>query len=503
MERGGGINDYPRAQTLIQRWYDMVAFWMHNPYHEVCRSGFQTRHHRWRLRKPPYDLCLHIMTVDPDETRTAINTALDALERGDRATAQRLAWLAVALAPGSETPWLILAVMASPEESLAYIKKALQINPESKPALQALQWALDRQFAQPIEPEPEPSREQIALPTSPAVPAEPPQEQIQLPTPAPAIPAEPPPEQVQLPTPAPAIPAKPPISVSQSSPPVTERRKFSLSPIRILLFILLGLVVIALITGLTFLRPQFTGMLARFFPGEDCRPSLVLDSRSFEIRTLKPGSDGSLDVPRNQPERAYWVEGTDTNRVFGLSPVPDNLSLVSSLKPEAAATVTGVSCNTVTYSLSAPLQGLPDNASLLDQSTSQITIFIPADAASSGTVIRGELQEETITALNTPDVSALQAEISLLDTTTSPDGSTLTVGISIYNYGQTAATLSTSDVSLTPDAASPLAPVRVEPPLPIEIGPGTTKTIYLTFLRPSTTTATLKVFTVEYELEGY
>jgi hypothetical protein len=266
---------------------------------------------------------------------------------------------------------------------------------------------------------------------------------------------------------------------------------------------LLGLVVIALIAGLTFLRPQLTGLLARFFPGEDCRPSLVLDSRSFEIRTLKPGSDGSLDVPRNQPERAYWVEGTDTNRVFGLSPVPDNLSLVSSLKPEAAATVTGVSCNTVTYSLSAPLQGLPDNASLLDQSTSQITIFIPADAASSGTVIRGELQEETITALNTPDVSALQAEISLLDTTTSPDGSTLTVGISIYNYGQTAATLSTSDVSLTPDAASPLAPVRVEPPLPIEIGPGTTKTIYLTFLRPSTTTATLKVFTVEYELEGY
>jgi len=52
------------------------------------------------------------MTAAPDETRTAINTALDALERGDRATAQRLAWLAVALAPGSETPWLILAAAA-------------------------------------------------------------------------------------------------------------------------------------------------------------------------------------------------------------------------------------------------------------------------------------------------------------------------------------------------------------------------------------------------------
>ena len=302
---------------------------------------------------------------------------------------------------------------------------------------------------------------------------------------------------------SPAIPAEPPLSEHPSSPPLTGRRKISISPIRIFLFTLLGLGIIALITGLTFLRPQLTGLLARFFPGDDCRPSLVLGSRSFEIRTLKPGSDGSLDIPRNQPERAYWVEGTQTNLVFGLSPVPENLSLVSSLKPEAAATVTWANCNTATYSLSAALQGLPEDASLLDQSSSQITIFIPADALSSGTVIQGELLEETITAFDTPDASALQTEISLLETATSPDGSTLTVGVSIYNYGQRAITLSTGDVSLTPEAASPLAPVRVEPPLPIEIEAGTTKTIYLTFLRPSTTTATLKVFTVEYELEGY
>jgi hypothetical protein len=299
------------------------------------------------------------------------------------------------------------------------------------------------------------------------------------------------------------IPAEPQMNVSQSSPPVTGRRKISLSPIRILLFTLLGLGIIALIAGLTFLRPQLTGLLARFFPGDDCRPSLVLGSRSFEIRTLKPGSDGSLDVPRNQPKRAYWVEGTQTNLVFGLSPALENLSLVSALKPEAAATVTWANCNTATYSLSAPLQGLPDNASLLDQSTSQITIFIPGETPSSGTVIRGELLEETITAFDTPDASALQAEISLLETETSPDGSTLTVGISIYNYGQIAITLSTGDVSLTPEAASPLAPVRVEPPLPIEIGPGITETVFFTFPRPSTTIATFKILTVEFVLEGY
>ena len=115
----------------------------------------------------------------------------------------------------------------------------------------------------------------------------------------------------------PAIPAEPPLNEPPSSPSVTGRKKFSLSPTRIFLFILLGLLVIALIAGLTFLRPQLTGLLARFFPGDDCRPSLVLGSRSFEIRALKPEPDGSLDVPRNQPERAYWVEGTEANRVFG------------------------------------------------------------------------------------------------------------------------------------------------------------------------------------------
>ncbi|HBG74852.1 MAG: hypothetical protein A2X25_07875 [Chloroflexi bacterium GWB2_49_20] len=52
----------------------------------------------------------------------------------------------------------------------------------------------------------------------------------------------------------------------------------------------------------------------------------------------------------------------------------------------------------------------------------------------------------------------------LLVTTTSPDGSKLQVGISVYNYGQIAGTLSDSDVSLTPEGGSPVAPVLAEPP---------------------------------------
>lgn len=407
------------------------------------------------------------MTADPDETRTAIQTALEALKRGDRVTARRLAEQAASLAPESEEPWLILAALAGPAESLAFIQKALQIDPQSKPAQHALEWALERQRAQTIAPEPEPPAEQIHPPTSPVFPAE------------------------------------PPMSEFPPSSPASGRKKTPSSPIRTTLYWLLGLAVLALITGLSFLRPQLTGLVARLFSEDGCSQSLVLGTRSFEIRTIELKEDGTLDIPRNHPERAYWVEGTTTNLVFGLSPLPDNLTLFSTLKSGDTATVTWANCNTATYNLSAPQSDVPETSTLLDQSTSQITIFVPGEIASGGTMVQGELQEETITTFNTPDASALQAEISLLETTTSTDGSTITVSVSIYNFGGTAFTLSASDVSLTPENASPVAPLNSEPALPKEIEPGTTEAISFTFSRPSSTSATLKIFSVEYELEGY
>jgi hypothetical protein len=66
-----------------------------------------------------------------------------------------------------------------------------------------------------------------------------------------------------------------------------------------------------------------------------------------------------------------------------------------------------------------------------------------------------------------------------------------------------AATLFSDDVSLTPEGGTRLAAVLVDPPLPLEMSPSTTQTISLTFLDPATPTATLRILSVEYELEGY
>ena len=125
------------------------------------------------------------MAADPHATRNAIQSALDALKRGDRVTAQRQADLAASLAPDLEAPWLILAALSAPDASVAYARKALHANPASPKARQALIWAIQRQQSlagqgqgeKPgpqvpplVEPQPVSSPNQSLPPEQPAVP---------------------------------------------------------------------------------------------------------------------------------------------------------------------------------------------------------------------------------------------------------------------------------------------------------------------------------------------
>jgi len=74
----------------------------------------------------------------------ALKKAHEALERGDRAEARRSARQAAKLAPGHEAPWLYLAAAAEPRAGLAYLAKALEINPKSKAARKAIRWMVRR-----------------------------------------------------------------------------------------------------------------------------------------------------------------------------------------------------------------------------------------------------------------------------------------------------------------------------------------------------------------------
>jgi len=243
-----------------------------------------------------------------------------------------------------------------------------------------------------------------------------------------------------------------------------------------------------------------------FIPTPDCgSPTLVLGTETFQIQNITPHADGSLLVPADTSGIAYWVEGTITNYVFVLSPTPENLALMSTITVGSTAKATWQDCNSTTYNLSVPQQGSLTVSTLPDQSIERITVFFQTDVSGAGFVFSGELTEELLSTINTPVLggSEIQAEISLLETSTSPDGTTMRIGISIQNFGAAAFALSVNDVSLIQPDATPLIMVNSEPTLPKEIGPGATETIYFRFPRPSSPTVTLKIFDIEYELEGY
>jgi lipoprotein-anchoring transpeptidase ErfK/SrfK len=84
------------------------------------------------------------MNPDLSTAIQATRNAQQALRQGDLRAARRLAEQAAALAPHLEEPWLILAKVAEPEASLAYLERALQVNPNSERARAGMRWAKNR-----------------------------------------------------------------------------------------------------------------------------------------------------------------------------------------------------------------------------------------------------------------------------------------------------------------------------------------------------------------------
>jgi len=91
------------------------------------------------------------MNAELIQAQKAIQNAREALRDGDRSAARRWAEQAAKLAPQLEDPWLILAAVASPKASVAFIERALKINPDSARARKGMQWALKRLQATPSE----------------------------------------------------------------------------------------------------------------------------------------------------------------------------------------------------------------------------------------------------------------------------------------------------------------------------------------------------------------
>jgi len=79
-----------------------------------------------------------------DEVKKTLRAAHEALSRGDKIEARRQARLATKLAPDNEEPWLYLAATADTKAGLAYLARALEINPRSRRAKKAIRWMIRR-----------------------------------------------------------------------------------------------------------------------------------------------------------------------------------------------------------------------------------------------------------------------------------------------------------------------------------------------------------------------
>ena len=79
-----------------------------------------------------------------DRARDSLAYARQALKDGEMVEARVWGERAAQLAPESEDPWLVLAATGSPRESVEYLQKALELNPNSPRALKGLDWATKR-----------------------------------------------------------------------------------------------------------------------------------------------------------------------------------------------------------------------------------------------------------------------------------------------------------------------------------------------------------------------
>ena len=75
-----------------------------------------------------------------------LKQAREALQRGEKHEARYWAQIAASMVPNAEEPWLILAAVANPRASIAYLERALEINPKSERAQEALNSARQKQL---------------------------------------------------------------------------------------------------------------------------------------------------------------------------------------------------------------------------------------------------------------------------------------------------------------------------------------------------------------------
>jgi hypothetical protein len=228
-------------------------------------------------------------------------------------------------------------------------------------------------------------------------------------------------------------------------------------------------------------------------------PTLALGSVRFRVQPLARAADGSIAVPPDTSGIAYLVQNTETHSVFALSPTAHNLRLQDSVRVSDQAVITWGDCSTDAYEIQAVETSVPALASLLNQSTGGLTAFVEAGAPGQGVLVKAGPPGAGATPEPGGEGGA-QADVLADDPVFSADGQSVTLGVTITNWGSASIAITLGDVSLILEDDSSVAPTDTEPALPLTIQPGASATLRSSFPKPPGSSATLKILdlTVPY-----
>ena len=233
-------------------------------------------------------------------------------------------------------------------------------------------------------------------------------------------------------------------------------------------------------------------------PTPQCvEPTLTLGMLNYRIESVARDPEAFPEIPGRKKDVAYWVEGTTTNYVFGLSPTIENLALNSVLKTGDPAIISWADCSQDKYVVKSVDTAQPSDLNIFDQSIGGLTVYVQTD--SSSLVIRGE--RPTTKAAETPVATlenAIQLDIQISDLAP-PDDQSVKIRLDITNQGAQLVTLTNSNISLTIQDGQQTFPQVVEPALPQEIQPGGNLSIAVVFAKPRASSAVLKILDTTFE----
>lgn len=276
-------------------------------------------------------------------------------------------------------------------------------------------------------------------------------------------------------------------AVPAPSEPRKQQRTLSLGLLTLSLLVLVGIS----------LHAQIATLFGPHVPPPPCgQSSLLIGTTKFLIQNLTPKSNSDLGIPSGKPKVAFWLQGTTGHYVFALSPTSDNTTLMQGLFKGEPIKISWGDCSSDEFALASSSNTISQPSEIMTQSEPGITVIVPQEAGSQGWILKGQRPEVHIPSVtDTPNPNEVQADISFVDQSTSTDGKTLTLKIAVRNTGSGIIHLSESDISL-----GGIAPSSIDPSLPVDIQPGASQALTLTFAKPSGNTAVFKILDFSVDL---